>query len=209
MLAAAFTPDGRVLTGPALGDDGVATVRDATTGRVAVALRSPRAAEQGAVLAAVSPNGRRAVTATFDRVAVLWDLATGRHHPSRGAAARHGRGSAPLPLDRGDAPVATGIWSAGDGEPVSEVPESPGFKSPTVAFSPDGELFVVTALPSTSPGTLAVRGVATGRVVAETAFVREVLDVAFSPGGDRVISASRGRDPARIWERGPGGPWSS
>ena len=84
---------------------------------------------------------------------------------------------------------------------MSEVPESPGFKSPTVAFSPDGELFVVTALPSTSPGTLAVREVATGRVVAETAFVHgEVLDVAFSPGGDRVISASRGRDPARIWD---------
>ena len=119
VLAAAFTPDGRVLTGPALGDDGVATVRDATTGRVAVALRSPRAAEQGAVLAAVSPDGRRAVTATFDRVAVLWDLATGQ------AIARL---EAP--------PLVTGVWFSPTPAGSRRRPRSPRASGARATVSP-------------------------------------------------------------------------
>ncbi|HWO25673.1 MAG TPA: hypothetical protein VNO30_43340 [Kofleriaceae bacterium] len=160
---------------------------------------------QGAVWsAAFSPDGTRVVTASDDKTARIWDVATGKPF---GRALMHTGPvySAAFSPDGTRVVTASGdytarVWDAATGEPVTPTLPHPGLVL-HAKFSPDGTR-VITA----SDLTAYIWDAATGKLLAPVLEHEHfVTSAAFSPDGIAVITASYDKT-ARIWDAATGKP---
>jgi WD40 repeat protein len=155
---------------------------------------------QDAVDSAVfSPDGKRVVTASWDRTARVWDVATGKqivrfsgHQDLVYSAAFSPDGRRVLTAS--DDKTAR-VWDAATGQVIAQLT---GHLGPvfSAVFSADGQR-VVTA---SDDKTVRVWDAATGHVIAQlTGHLGPVNSAAFSPDGQRLVTASRDRT-ARAWD---------
>jgi tetratricopeptide (TPR) repeat protein len=150
---------------------------------------------------AISPDGRRVVTASYPGTARVWDAATGQRlapplqHQGgvvHAAFSADGRRVVTASEDR-----TARIWDAATGQPLGP----PMLHQGTVlhaAFSADGRR-VVTA---SHDQTARVWDAATGQPLAPPLqHQHEVWHAAFSPDGRRVVTV--GPTTARVWDLSP------
>ena len=154
----------------------------------------------GAVVgAAFSPDGRRIVTASFDRTARIWDTATARplailsgHDGSVISAAfsPDGRRIVTASQDK-----TARIWDAVTARQLV-VLSGHGDEVYSAAFSPDGRRIVTAS----EDRTARIWDAATAKVLAVLSGHDDAVSVAtFSPDGRRIVTASRDQT-ARIWD---------
>jgi cytochrome c len=152
---------------------------------------------------AVSPDGRRAVSGSFDASAILWSLASGtaekvlRFHDSAVNAAaflEDGR------IVTGGEDAAIAIWRPGAAKPDRVLN---GHTGPVVglAVSPDGKMLASASW----DGTARLWSFADGTSRTLAGHQQNVNGVAFTPDGRSVVTA--GYDlTLRIWPLAGGGP---
>jgi hypothetical protein len=141
--------------------------------------------------AAFSPNGALVVTASDDKTARVWDVATGQaiavlggHDDPVLSAAFSPDGARVVTASYGK---TARVWDAATGKAIAVLSGHDGGVL-SAAFSPDGAR-VVTA---SADKTARVWNAATGKAIAVlTGHDDEVRSAAFSPDGGRVVTASR------------------
>ncbi len=143
--AAAFSPDGHLIG--AAGEDGVARLLDARTGRVVRLLPGHTRSVTGI---AFSNDGRLVVTSSLDHEARIWHVAT------RQAEALQGHDGAVLAASFSPdgrwvvtaGPASAGVWDVSNGDPVAFLS---GHRSQLTAasFSPDGTRILTAGLDGT------------------------------------------------------------
>lgn len=180
---ARFTPDGRyILTGTY---DGIATLWDADTGKIALVLDGHSHNTVGAV--DVSPDGQLAATGSEDNTVMLWSSGTGRHlatlYDHRAAVWSVDFDSTGKWLVSASADGQAIIWDVERMRSVYSLPhESPVLRA---VFSPDGR-YVATG---TDQGVLQLWNAQTGELErALVGHIGEVWYLAFTPDSQRLIS---------------------
>ena len=225
---AAFNPDGTLVV--TASDDGRARIWDVDGG---APVRSLRGHTGGVTSAAFSSDGERVVTAGGDGTARIWDANGGAaietlrsRRARREARSQYGTfavtdaaftpdGKHVVTAESGG---AARIWSTTGGGPVETLR---GHESgvTAAAFSPDGERVVTAGTDGTARiwdvdsgtaietlrGHEALREARSQASAAFPEFREPVLDAAFSPDGERVVTASQDQT-ARIWEPGTRAP---
>ncbi len=203
----AFSPDGkRVLTGAgALAADGVtldhtAVVWDVTTGGKLLTLRGHTNTVRSV---AFSPDGKRALTGSYDKTAVLWDATSGEKlRTFRGhtdwvySVAFSPDGQRVL---TGSVDKAAVLWDAATGDKLRTLH---GHTAPvnSVAFSPDGKRVMTGSTDNTAVLWDATTGEKLRVFQGHTASVNSV---AFSPDGKRTLTGSPD-GTVRLWDAGGG-----
>jgi WD40 repeat protein len=156
--------------------------------------------------AAFSPDGSRIVTASEDKTARVWNVASNKIAVLRGhenfvecaAFSRDGSRIVTASWDK-----TARIWDAASGKEIAVLR---GHEDDvySAAFSPDGSRIVTASGKKTFPegsgdNTARIWNAATGK---EIAVLRDhehsVNSAAFSPDGSRIVTASNG-NTARIW----------
>ncbi len=157
------------------------------------------------VVAAFSPDGSRAVTASLDGTARLWNSTNGE--PSTGVLA-HPSGVTCVGFTPDGQRLASGckdgsvrFWKVHDGAPVGPVLRHDDWVN-VVAFSPDGSLLLTASDDATARVWRMPGGEATGTLIQHAFAVR---DACFSPDGTRVATASSDQT-AGIWDVATGKP---
>jgi WD40 repeat protein len=163
----------------------------------------PGTGHSGAVEgAAISPDGKRLLSAGRDGTLRLWELATGRllqtlagPSGSIGTVAFSADGRRMLSSNSSG---TVKLWDAATGEHIRSIEVRPmGIES--VAFSPDGKHLLVGGW----RGTAQLLDAETGKLVQ---IYRHGGDhktaVAFSPDGTRVLTSGRGDKLVKVWETG-------
>ncbi|MCI0459204.1 MAG: protein kinase, partial [Gemmataceae bacterium] len=159
------------------------------------------------VAATFSPDGRTLVTGSSDKVARLWDVATGQ---PLGFSLTHKGEVRVVAFSPDGQSVLTGsedrtarLWDARTGQPLGPPLVHEGAVV-ALAFSPDGR----AVLTGSKDHTARLWDVATGRLVGEPLeHQHEVAAVAFSPDSRLLLTGSLDHR-ARLWEMtasGPGG----
>jgi len=158
-----------------------------------------------------SPDGGRLLTASEDKTARVWGVASGEpltpplpHEDTLGAACWSPDGRTALTMSRDG--VAK-VWDATSGQTIATLPQPADFRpvfdriDPMASFSPDGR-WVLTVF-----GSFAARvwEAGTGKLILTLAHSNLVYDAAFSPDGRFIITGSNDRT-ARIWEAATGKP---
>ena len=146
-------------------------------------------------VAAVAPDGSRAVTARKLQPATLWDLATGRQ-----VAALPPMTAVGFSSDGKRVAGVTGdtvrIWDAATGTEITHVGGQGVFES--LAFSPDGKRLL------TSGSNVRVWDAATGAALVTFGNgLNGPIDAAYSPDGTRVVTVD-GAKSVRIWDAATG-----
>jgi WD40 repeat protein/tRNA A-37 threonylcarbamoyl transferase component Bud32 len=196
--AVAFAPDGTtVLTGSL---DNTARLWDARTGEPLKVLSHTAPL----VALAYSPDSKTVLTGSLDKTARLWDTATGKllaqlDHP---AAVRAVRSVAFSPsgktvLTGSDDRIAR-LWDVGTGKELAATTNL-GILSVPLAFSPDGETFLVGAAQTAQLWSTS------GKLLMTFRHDRAVRSVAFSPSGKTVLTGSVD-GTARLWDIATGKP---
>jgi WD40 repeat protein/predicted Ser/Thr protein kinase len=193
---ATFSPDGRKLV--TTGADGTAQVRDAATGQPLAPILQH---EGGVRQAAFSPDSRRVVTATWDRVRV-WDATTGQpvtpplqHAEAVSSAAFSPDGRRVLST----AADGARVWDVATGRLLLPLLRHEGPVS-SAAFSPDGRRVLTSGY---LDGTVRLWDAATGQpVLLPLQHEEPVARATFSPDGRRVLSTAA--DGARVWAAATG-----
>jgi WD40 repeat protein len=150
---------------------------------------------------AVTPDGRRALSASEDRTLRLWDLGTGQTIRALEGHTDFVSGVAVTPDGRralsasGDRTLR--LWDLGTGQTIRTLEGHTGFVS-AVAVTPDGR----RALSASGDRTLRLWDLGTGQTIrtfeGHTGFV---LAVAVSPDGRLAVSAASLPDRAlRVWD---------
>ncbi|HEY6927617.1 MAG TPA: protein kinase [Steroidobacteraceae bacterium] len=153
--------------------------------------------------ASFAPDGKRIVTASFDRTARVWDATTGRevmqligHTDALRSAAfsPDGRYVVTAALDK-----TARIWDARTGQQLLQLNgHTEGVRS--AEFSPDGSRVVTSSYDLTAR----IWDAAAGQQLQQlTGHSGPVVWASFSPDGGRVLTASQDRT-ARIWDAATG-----
>src|SRR5437773_1177021 len=152
-----------------------------------------------------SPDGQRIVTASWDKTARLWDVASGTpigqpmKHKSDVNSAQFSRDGQRIVTASSDKMAR--LWDAASGKPVGE-PMKHENEVNSAQFSPDGQ-WVVTA---SSDKTARLWDAASGKPIGEPMKHENVVNSAqFSPDGQRVVTASEDKT-ARQWGAASGKP---
>jgi eukaryotic-like serine/threonine-protein kinase len=194
----ALDPDGGRLAFALEG--GTVHVRDVDTGKEMI---PPFRAHLGPItFVAFGPDGRRFVTASWDKTAKLWDTATGAevhafvghsHLIQSAGFSGDGRRLATASWDK-----TAKVWDAATGKELLTL-RGHADRVTGVAFDPDGKYLAT----SSQDNTVRVWDVATGKEVAilrgHTGYV---LCVAFSPDGKQLASSGgyRGKGEVKVWD---------
>jgi energy-coupling factor transporter ATP-binding protein EcfA2 len=152
--------------------------------------------------AAFSPDGKRIVTASHNKTARLWDVATGLpigqpfkgHEGAVNSAAFSPDGMRVVTAsDDGTAR----LWDAATGGPIGEPLRGHVGPIGGAAFSPDGKLIVTAG----DDRTARLWDAVSGRPIGEPLKGHEgpVISAAFSPDGMRAVTASDD-GTARLWD---------
>jgi WD40 repeat protein len=158
---------------------------------------------KGPHLAAFSPDGSRIVTASADKTARVWDVATGKviavlsgHQDSVISAvfSRDGARIATASYDR-----TARVWDTATGKAIATLSGHEGGVL-TAAFSPDGSRIVTAS----QDNTARVWHSATGTAIAVLSGHKDrISSAAFSPDETRVVTASHD-GTARVWDAATG-----
>jgi len=161
--------------------------------------------EASVAKAAFSPDGTRVVTASDDKTARVWDVATGvpvtppLKHQGQVYSAVFSHDGKRVVTASGDGTAQ--VWDASTGTPVTP-PLKHQDQVHAVVFSPDSTR-VVTA---SDDQTARVWNASTGTPVAPPLKHQgKVYDAAFSPDGKWVVTASDDQT-ARVWDSTTGDP---
>jgi WD40 repeat protein/serine/threonine protein kinase/tetratricopeptide (TPR) repeat protein len=197
---------------------------DTRTGRLVADLQSLTG--RSILTKAFSADGRQLVTGSTDGTARVWDAATGRpvsgwvRHAGLVAHASFSPDGR-LVVTSGQDKVAL-VWDAETTRQVAELPHGRAVRC--AAFSPDGRRVVTGTgdfadymdliAPRSDPdrkGEVRVWDAATGRpITPPLGTAGAVQQVAFSPGGGRVLAVTAGgpasRDRVRVWDAATGRP---
>ena len=152
---------------------------------------------------AFSPDGKRIVTASYDRTARVWDAATGREILQLRGHTDRLRSASFSPDGRhivtGSYDKTARIWEATTGQQIMVLSgHTDGVRS--AEFSPDGTRVVTSSYDQTAR----VWDVATGKQLQVlSGHTSSVASASFSPDGERILTASQDRT-ARIWDVGSG-----
>ncbi len=150
--------------------------------------------------AAFSPDGKRVITASFDRTARVWEASAGRSvailrgHTGRlryAAFSPDGK----LALTLGDDDPGARLWEAGAGQCLAQLR---GHTGPIywAAFSPDSKLAITAGADRTARVWEAVTG---KELTVLRGHLGAVWSAPFSPDGKLVITSSDD-GTARVWE---------
>ena len=162
--------------------------------------------------AALSPDGRRVVTASADNSAQVWDAESGRL-----LAVLRGHqdavNSAKFSPDGGRVVTASAdktarVWDARSGKTLAVLQDRQGSMN-SAQFSPDGRRIVTVSTTTTSPdasSTIRIWDAHSGEILAE--LLRSSPGIAsaeFSTDGRRIVSVSTiesSRETIRVWDAG-------
>jgi WD40 repeat protein/tRNA A-37 threonylcarbamoyl transferase component Bud32 len=199
LTSAVFSPSGRkILTG---GTDHYARLWDTDNGqRMSVSFQ-----HGDAVLGvAFSPDGKTLLTGSQDHTARLWEEATGK---PLGQPLEHQGPVQSVAFTPGGQTVLTAsqdrtarLWEASPTSPSVQPQGSWGERGRvlTVGFSPDGLTMV-----SGNGNQLVLRRVADRNRLGSLRHEKDVLAVAFNPGGTAILTGSRD-GLARLWDPASG-----
>jgi WD40 repeat protein len=192
LMSVSFAPQGETFS--VAGDAGV-SIHDASSGKELIRLHGHSAA----VLCAVfSPDGRRLVTASYDRTAKIWDAASGReeltftgHSAQLLFAAFSPDGSRVVTCSKDH---TARVWDAASGRTLAVLR---GHQHPVngVAFSPKGTRIATASEDNTAMIWDSDTGTA---LMTLTGHVSLLTAVAFSPDGRRVATASLDKT-VKLW----------
>jgi WD40 repeat protein len=149
--------------------------------------------------AAISPDGKRLLTSSWDRTARLWDLATGKELAVLEA---HGQPLTAATFSRDGKLIATasmdglvGLWDSDTAKPLVAFKGHTSVVS-SVAFSPDGTKLVSGGWDKTAR----LWDVASGKEIRTVGKHTDPVNaVAFSPDGSRIATADEDGS-VRLWD---------
>jgi tetratricopeptide (TPR) repeat protein len=154
---------------------------------------------------AFSPDGKVVLTGSEDRMARLWDAATGR---PLGKPLRHQELVWSVAFSIDGKTAVTGshdgmarLWDAATGRPLGRTLQHQG-PVRAVAFSPDGETILTGSYDGTARLWDAATGQPTGNPLVHHGWV---YAVAYSPDGKMVLTGSFD-GMARLWDAATGRP---
>jgi eukaryotic-like serine/threonine-protein kinase len=163
---------------------------------------APMRHEGHVMTASFSPDGRRVLSASWDKTAQIWDPATGQslatiRHEDKVFSARYNRAGDRFVTASEDGTAR--IWNATNGNPVSPPLRHAG-KVTWAEFSPDGQ----SVLTASADKTARIWDVASGALKHELrGHSTEVLLAHFSPDGERVVTSTHS-GTIRVWRSDSG-----
>jgi RNA polymerase sigma factor (sigma-70 family) len=154
---------------------------------------------------AFSPDGKRAVSASFDTTVRVWDVETGKElrclqgHEDRSDCAVFSPDGKRILSCSWDGTVR--LWDPGTGKELKQFGATgePGIHITRVAFFPDGKRFLCLA---TDHHSLQVRDVETGEVVKDFAHHEgHISSMSLSADGTKVLEGTYDvKLPVRLWD---------
>ena len=150
--------------------------------------------------AVFSPDGARILTASWDKTAKLWDVASGRligvfaHQGPVNAAAFSPDGARILTAS---ADKTAKLWDAATGKLIASFGHQDEVNA--AAFSPDG----ARILTASADKSARLWDAASGKMITSFEHQATVYHGAFSPDGTRILTASKDRT-AKLWDAASG-----
>jgi WD40 repeat protein/serine/threonine protein kinase len=197
-LAAACSPDGRLVATASAQGEKTARLWDTASGKLVAVLAGHTGWVHGVVFA---PDGKTLATLSADRTVKLWDVAT---HQERATLRGHERPVECLAFAPDSRTVATGdghgtvwLWDTTTGKARARLAGRQGRVS-VLCFAPDGKTLAAADVRSAeAQGVLKMWDVATARERAtfQQAFAGDFRTVAFSPDG-KLLAAVGPKDAA-------------
>jgi WD40 repeat protein len=148
--------------------------------------------------AAFSPDGKRVITASENKMAQIWDAETGKHLTQLKGHEKSVVWSAAFDRDGSRAITASDdntarIWNAETGKLLSTIDAHHPLRR--AAFSPDGTRIAIAS----EDKTASIWDAGTGKKLYPLAHDGEVYSAVFSPHGERIVTASLDA-MGRIWD---------